>query len=33
VEKRVGATMPNGQKYEYWLKSKDSGEDGENGGL
>jgi uncharacterized protein YjbI with pentapeptide repeats len=26
----AGATMPNGQKYEDWLKSKDSGEDGEN---
>jgi hypothetical protein len=26
-----GATMPNGQKYEDWLKSKGSGEDGENG--
>jgi hypothetical protein len=26
-----GATMPNGQKYEEWLKSKGSGEDGENG--
>jgi uncharacterized protein YjbI with pentapeptide repeats len=25
-----GATMPNGQKYEDWLKSKDSGEDGDN---
>ena len=25
-----GATMPNGQKYEDWLKSKDRGEDGEN---
>ena len=25
-----GATMPNGQKYEDWLKSKGSGEDGEN---
>ena len=24
------ATMPNGQKYEDWLKSKDRGEDGEN---
>ena len=22
-----GTTMPNGQKYEDWLKSKDSGED------
>ena len=27
-----GATMPNGQKYEDWLKSKGSGKDGENGG-
>jgi len=27
-----GATMPNGQKYEDWLKSKGGGEDGENGG-
>jgi uncharacterized protein YjbI with pentapeptide repeats len=27
-----GATMPNGQKYEDWLKSKGRGEDGENGG-
>jgi uncharacterized protein YjbI with pentapeptide repeats len=27
-----GATMPNGQKYEDWLKSKGSGENGENGG-
>jgi uncharacterized protein YjbI with pentapeptide repeats len=25
-----GATMPNGRKYEEWLKSKGSGEDGEN---
>jgi hypothetical protein len=25
-----GATMPNGQKYEDWLKSKGSGETGEN---
>jgi hypothetical protein len=25
-----GATMPNGQKYEDWFKSKGSGEDGEN---
>jgi hypothetical protein len=24
----TGATMPNGQKYEDWLKSKGSGEDG-----
>jgi Pentapeptide repeats (8 copies) len=28
----VGATMPNGQKYEDWLESKGRGEDGENGG-
>jgi hypothetical protein len=27
-----GATMPNGQKYEDWLKSKDRVEDGENSG-
>jgi hypothetical protein len=27
-----GATMPNGQKYEDWLKSKGSGEDRENTG-
>jgi uncharacterized protein YjbI with pentapeptide repeats len=27
-----GATMPNGQNYEDWLKSKGSGEDGENSG-
>jgi uncharacterized protein YjbI with pentapeptide repeats len=26
------ATMPNGQSYEDWLKSKGSGEDGENSG-
>jgi hypothetical protein len=26
----TGATMPNGQKYEEWLKSKGGGEDGEN---
>jgi uncharacterized protein YjbI with pentapeptide repeats len=25
-----GATMPNGQKYEDWLKDKEGGEDGEN---
>jgi hypothetical protein len=24
----AGATMPNGQKYEDWLKSKDRKEDG-----
>jgi Pentapeptide repeats (8 copies) len=29
-----GATMPDGQKYEDWLKDKEgSGKDGENGGL
>jgi uncharacterized protein YjbI with pentapeptide repeats len=27
-----GATMPDGQKYEDWLKSKGSGDDGENSG-
>jgi hypothetical protein len=27
-----GATMPDGQKYEEWLKSKGPGEDGENSG-
>jgi uncharacterized protein YjbI with pentapeptide repeats len=27
-----GAIMPNGQKYEDWLKRKGNGEDGENGG-
>jgi uncharacterized protein YjbI with pentapeptide repeats len=27
-----GATMPDGQKYEDWLKSKGHGEDGENSG-
>jgi uncharacterized protein YjbI with pentapeptide repeats len=26
------ATMPNGQKYEDWLKNKGCGEDGENSG-
>jgi uncharacterized protein YjbI with pentapeptide repeats len=26
----TGATMPNGKKYEEWLKSKGRGEDGEN---
>jgi hypothetical protein len=25
-----GTTMPDGQKYEDWLKSKGCGEDGEN---
>jgi hypothetical protein len=25
-----GATVPNGQKYEDWLKSKGSGEDGDS---
>jgi hypothetical protein len=28
----AAATMPDGQKYEDWLKSKDREEDGENGG-
>jgi len=27
-----GATIPNGQKYEDWLKSKDRAEDGKNEG-
>jgi DNA-binding transcriptional MerR regulator len=27
-----GTTMPNGQKYEEWLKSKGSGDDGKNSG-
>ena len=27
-----GATLPDGQKYEDWLKSKGRGEDGENSG-
>jgi hypothetical protein len=27
-----GATMPNGQKYEDWLKSKDRAENGKNDG-
>jgi uncharacterized protein YjbI with pentapeptide repeats len=31
-ESLEGATMPNGQKYEEWLKSKGCGEDGENSG-
>jgi hypothetical protein len=31
VESLRGATMPNGQKYEDWLKSKGSSEGGENG--
>ncbi len=26
------ATVPNGQSYEEWLKSKGRGEDGENSG-
>jgi hypothetical protein len=30
AESLEGATMPNGQKYEDWLKSKGDGEDGEN---
>jgi uncharacterized protein YjbI with pentapeptide repeats len=28
----TGATMPDGQKYEDWLKSKGSGDDGKNSG-
>ncbi len=32
AESLKGATMPNGQKYEDWLKSKGRGEDGENSG-
>jgi uncharacterized protein YjbI with pentapeptide repeats len=33
AESLEGATMPNGQKYEDWLKDKEGrGEDGENGG-
>jgi len=32
TESLRGATMPNGQKYEEWVKSKGDGEDGENGG-
>ncbi len=32
AESLEGATMPNGQKYEDWLKSKGRGEDGENSG-
>jgi len=33
AESLEGATMPNGQKYEDWLKDREvSGEDGENGG-
>jgi hypothetical protein len=27
-----GSTMPNGQKYEDWLKSRGRKEDGENSG-
>lgn len=27
-----GANMPDGQKYEDWLRSRDQGEDGENSG-
>jgi hypothetical protein len=30
AESLEGATMPNGQKYEDWLRSKGRGEDGEN---
>jgi uncharacterized protein YjbI with pentapeptide repeats len=29
AESLEGATMPNGQKYEDWLKSKSRGEEGE----
>jgi uncharacterized protein YjbI with pentapeptide repeats len=32
AESLEGATMPDSQKYEDWLKSKVSGEDGENSG-
>jgi uncharacterized protein YjbI with pentapeptide repeats len=32
AEHLAGATIPNGQKYEDWLKSKDREEDGKNGG-
>ncbi len=32
AESLEGATMPNWQKYEDWLKSKGSGEDRENSG-
>jgi hypothetical protein len=32
AESLEGATMPNGQKYEDWLKNKGRGEDGENAG-
>jgi len=32
AETLEGTTMPNGQKYEDWLKSKGSREDGENSG-
>jgi hypothetical protein len=31
AESLEGATMPNGQKYEDWLRSKGRGEDGEDG--
>jgi hypothetical protein len=31
AESLEGATMPNGQKYDEWLKSKGSGEDREKG--
>jgi uncharacterized protein YjbI with pentapeptide repeats len=30
AESLKGASMPNGQKYEDWLKSKGRGEDGED---
>jgi uncharacterized protein YjbI with pentapeptide repeats len=32
AESLEGATMPNGQKYEDWLKSKGGAEDGKSGG-
>jgi uncharacterized protein YjbI with pentapeptide repeats len=32
AESLEGATMPNGQTYEEWLKGKGSREDGENSG-
>jgi hypothetical protein len=32
AESLEGATMPDSQKYEDWLKSKGSREDGENAG-
>ena len=32
AETLEGATMPNGQKYEDWLKSGDHGDDGKHSG-